>query len=105
MFFLFYFSVFIVAYTYILYPLILRITVQKQKPRPAFETTLTVIIPAYNEIECIADKISNTLAACSNLPAQIILVTNGSTDGTENYSNPFVTNIHSKERKRLPPAN
>ncbi|WP_232344285.1 bifunctional polysaccharide deacetylase/glycosyltransferase family 2 protein [Actinoplanes awajinensis] len=47
---------------------------------PAFTEPVTVIVPAYNEKECIADTLGSLVA--STHPVRIIVVDDGSTDGT-----------------------
>ncbi|GAA2709677.1 bifunctional polysaccharide deacetylase/glycosyltransferase family 2 protein [Actinoplanes palleronii] len=47
---------------------------------PVFTEPVTVIVPAYNEKECIADTLGSLVA--STHPVRIIVVDDGSTDGT-----------------------
>ena len=57
--------------------------------RPPRNTTkvcpVTVIVPAYNEADCIADTI-NSLLTQSLSPQEIIVVDDGSTDNTARIS-------------------
>ncbi|BCY13479.1 bi-functional transferase/deacetylase [Actinoplanes sp. L3-i22] len=47
---------------------------------PAYTKPVTVVVPAYNEKECIADTVRSL--AASTHPIRIIVVDDGSTDGT-----------------------
>ncbi|MFI1994990.1 bifunctional polysaccharide deacetylase/glycosyltransferase family 2 protein [Actinoplanes sp. NPDC020271] len=47
---------------------------------PAYTEPVTVVVPAYNEKECIADTVRSL--AASTHPIRIIVVDDGSTDGT-----------------------
>ncbi|MFC3740597.1 bifunctional polysaccharide deacetylase/glycosyltransferase family 2 protein [Paractinoplanes deccanensis] len=47
---------------------------------PPYEKPVTVVVPAYNEKECIADTVRSL--AASTHPIRIIVVDDGSTDGT-----------------------
>jgi cellulose synthase/poly-beta-1,6-N-acetylglucosamine synthase-like glycosyltransferase/peptidoglycan/xylan/chitin deacetylase (PgdA/CDA1 family) len=57
---------------------------QRADPRfswgPPVTAPVSVVVPAYNERECIADTIASLLA--SDHPIEIIVVDDGSTDGT-----------------------
>ncbi len=67
-----------------------------------FRAPLTIIIPAYNEIQIISEKINNTIAALKNFNGgQIILITDGSTDGSAalNFTQPNILHLHEAERK------
>ncbi|GAA4983604.1 hypothetical protein GCM10025734_05890 [Kitasatospora paranensis] len=59
---------------------------------PPFTEPVTVLVPAYNERECIANTL-NSLAA-SDYPIEVIVIDDGSTDGTadivERMDLPFV---------------
>jgi cellulose synthase/poly-beta-1,6-N-acetylglucosamine synthase-like glycosyltransferase len=96
---LFWGSIAFVAYSYILYPLLLRILAPlfgtDVKHGPQELPTLAVLVPAYNEEAVIGRKIANILA--SNYPAERISVWVGSdcsSDGTnaivQNYGDPRV---------------
>lgn len=80
-------SVFLVAYPYVIYPLLIAI-LGKFRPRrvrrAAQQPTVTILIPAYNEVNFIAATIQNKLD--QGYPAdklEIIVVSDGSTDGTD----------------------
>ena len=76
----------VVAYPYVIYPclswLISRF-VRSKKYGP-FYPSVTILIAAYNEIDCIRQKLNNTydLEYPSAL-LQVVVVTDGSTDGTD----------------------
>jgi biofilm PGA synthesis N-glycosyltransferase PgaC len=85
----FYTSIAIITYTYIGYGLVLFIAMllrkmfSKPKQTGVFTPALTIVVTAYNEINCIEEKIKNTLAL--NYPQEfknIIFITDGSDDGT-----------------------
>lgn len=68
----------------------------------AFDVPVSVIIPAYNEAGVIDEKIKNTLHTLSKFKNfQIILITDGSNDGSEtlNFSDPHIHHLHASERK------
>lgn len=83
----FWMSIFLVVYPYLIYPLsiwllgLMRpcpVNAQPQLPK------LTILIPAYNEVDCIGATIQNKLS--QGYPSdklQIIVVSDGSTDGTD----------------------
>ncbi|MCC6748429.1 MAG: glycosyltransferase family 2 protein [Deltaproteobacteria bacterium] len=79
----------VVAYTYAGYPLLINV-LSRLRPRPssealdAFEPVVTVVLAARNEEARLAGKLENLLAL--DYPAekrQIIVVSDGSTDGTD----------------------
>jgi cellulose synthase/poly-beta-1,6-N-acetylglucosamine synthase-like glycosyltransferase len=83
---LFWFSAFLILYTYIGYPLLIALLAKAwQKREEFFETSpqITVLIPAYNEEKYIAEKLENTLQL--DYPRdklQILVAADGSSDGT-----------------------
>lgn len=109
---LFYLSVGIIGYTYVGYPLIAMLMSKVKKMvnkeqlihwvDSSVLPTVTIIIAAYNERESIGAKIQNTLSL--DYPSQkrkIIVVTDGSTDGTEKIVAQFpeVQLLHQSERQ------
>lgn len=94
----------LVAYPYVLYPclsfLMSRFKVEK-KYLPYYPS-VTVVIAAYNEIDCIREKLANTHAL--DYPSalfKIIVVTDGSTDGTAELvsKDKSILHLHHAERK------
>ena len=88
---LFWISLFIIFYTYIGYGLILFFMVrvlrwlrlEEKKITELFTPSLALIVAAYNEADCIEEKIKNSLSL--QYPGDkihFIFVTDGSTDGT-----------------------
>lgn len=96
----------LIGYAYIGYPLIAYCMgrVKSRKSLVATQTytpSVTLIIAAYNEKDCIVEKINNTLAL--NYPKEqlrVIIVTDGSTDGTNEIvaSYPKITLLHNPIR-------
>lgn len=98
----------LVVYTYIGYAVLIYlfnrirkksigINDQSIKDWPA----ITVIIPAYNEVAVLPQKIENTLA--SDYPSDllnIIVITDGSNDGSEflTFHDPRITHLHQPHR-------
>lgn len=80
-------SVFLVVYPYLFYPALVLL-LAGLRPRPVqarpLEASVTILIPAYNEAECIGSTIQNKLD--QDYPReklQILVVSDGSTDGTD----------------------
>lgn len=76
----------LIAYPYAIYPclsfLISRFSIRRESP--PFLPSVTVLIAAYNEIDCIKQKLENSYGL--DYPADIfkvVVVTDGSTDGTD----------------------
>lgn len=97
---IFWIALFLLFYSYVGYGLVLYIFVgikkwiQSNKARKAFLLKplpeVTLIVPAYNEGACIAQKLHNSLQL--NYPArklQLMFVTEGSTDGTTEFLNEY----------------
>lgn len=64
--------------------------------------TVCIVIPAFNEISCLAQKVSNTLAL--DYPTEklhIIVITDGSSDGSENltWADPRIQVLHQPRRE------
>ena len=91
----FWFIIFLVFYTYIGYGIVVWVLVKIKnlfkKPGPkyienAYEPKVTLVIPAYNEMSCIEEKLRNTYAI--DYPQdklEVLFVTEGSTDGTTEW--------------------
>lgn len=86
-------SVFLVAYPYVVYPLLIGL-LGLVRPRPVRKTpclpSVTILIPAYNEADCIEATVRNKLEL--DYPAdrlQIIVVSDGSDDGTDDIVKGF----------------
>ena len=108
---IFWCSLFLVCYSYVGYGILLYIVIKLRrlflKPRhitegPSFTPEVTLMVAAYNEEAFIREKIANTLSL--NYPAdkvQIIFVTDGSSDDTNNIirSYPQITLLYEPERR------
>jgi len=108
---IFWSSLFLVFYTYIGYGLLLYIVIKIKrilsKPQhigelQSFTPDVTLMVAAYNEASFIREKIENTLSL--HYPAdkvQIIFVTDGSSDDTNNIirSYPRITLLYEPERR------
>ena len=77
----------LIVYPYLIYPVVIALIGQLH-PQPVRRApqlpSMSILIPAYNEIECIDATIQNKLQ--QNYPSdklQIIVVSDGSTDGTD----------------------
>ncbi len=97
----------IVAYTHVGYALIIAL-LARWRARPVLKgditPTVTMLVAAYNEEDCIASKIENTLAL--DYPAdklELAIVTDGSTDRTPeivaSYAERGVRLFHQPERR------
>jgi biofilm PGA synthesis N-glycosyltransferase PgaC len=97
----------ILFYTYFGYGLLAAIVGLFRKrtiynPADGFQTSLTIIIPAYNEAGILQDKIHNTFKALQNFQNfQVILITDGSNDGSDllKFTHPHILHLHEAERK------
>jgi cellulose synthase/poly-beta-1,6-N-acetylglucosamine synthase-like glycosyltransferase len=76
-----------IIYVYVGYPLLILL-ISKLRPRPVSKSpitpSVTILIAAYNEADCIAATIENKLAL--DYPKdkiEIIVISDGSTDGTD----------------------
>ena len=86
--FLFWVSAMVLVYVYFGYPMIIFILSQLWYKHPRYSDEnlppVSFVIPAYNEAEVIADKINNTLSLkYPKDKLEIIVVSDGSTDGTD----------------------
>ena len=84
---LFFAAVIGVAYVYFGYPLVVLI-LSMARPRPVYRKTITpsvtLLIAAYNEAECIAATIENKLGLdYPREKLEIIVISDGSTDNTD----------------------
>ncbi len=107
---LFWFLLFAATYSYFLYPAILLVLPRGRQraaaplSQQAFEPTVTVILPAFNEEARIADKLDNTLALdYPGQKLQIIVASDASTDRTDDivasYADRGVTLLRSSARR------
>lgn len=91
---IFWISISIIIYTYLLYPLILHLlSISRPKPlrKLQYEPFVTIIIAAYNEEANISSKLNNTLALdYPREKMEIIVASDGSTDGTDGIVSSFV---------------
>lgn len=106
---IFWILIFIIAYSYIgygilLYGLVLvkRLFSGQRNPTKAFQPHVTVLVAAYNEESCIAEKIENTLRL--DYPAdkiEFVFVTDGSSDSTPDIVKRFpqVRLLHQPQRQ------
>jgi len=109
--FLFWFSLFIVFYSYIGYGLLIYFLVRMKRvfskknapgPLPDFEPEVSLIISAYNEEDFIEKKILNSLEL--DYPAEklsLLMITDGSNDKTANIirNYPQIELLHQDERR------
>jgi len=109
---IFWFSLFVIFYSYIGYGILLYILVRLKKifnPRHVlpgalayFEPEITLVVSAFNEEDFIREKIENTFAL--NYPGeklQVIFVTDGSTDSTPQIIGGYssIRLLHQPERR------
>lgn len=75
-----------VLYTYVAYPLWIGFLALRaprgETPEPLCWPALAVLVPAYNEGRCIAEKINNILASDYPAPLRIVVVCDGQGDDT-----------------------
>ena len=87
---LFYISAFLLLYAYVLYPALLFALSASQHRRDDSDDdsagnpapSLSIIVAAYNEERCIGDKIENFLTCRYSGDAELIVVSDGSSDRT-----------------------
>ena len=86
-----------VCYTYVLYPallLILRLLIRRPVRKRPIEPSVSIVVPAHNEADVIADKIRNVLSL--DYPSdklELVVVSDGSTDGTTEIVQKFADGI------------
>ncbi|CAN5386450.1 glycosyltransferase family 2 protein [soil metagenome] len=86
-------SIGLVLYTYLGYGLVVWGLIQLRPKRPAvadisdeFTPDVTLIVPAYNEADCLPAKVANSLGQLyPRERIQYLFVTEGSTDGSDDY--------------------
>lgn len=87
----------LVLYTYLGYGLVVWALIRLRPRRPAaapasdeFTPDVTLIVPAYNELGCLPAKVTNSLGQVyPREHIQHLFVTEGSTDGSDNYLQTF----------------
>jgi cellulose synthase/poly-beta-1,6-N-acetylglucosamine synthase-like glycosyltransferase len=94
---LFWVTLFLIVYSYLFYPLLLKLLVKPQEIKMEMPTDLPsvdVIIAAYNEESCIKERIENALAQDYPGKVQVLVASDGSEDNTgkiiESFSDPRV---------------
>ncbi len=108
--FIFFFSIIVVIYGYIAYPLILMLInflTNGKKDKLDVESLadlpeVTIIIPAYNEAEYLEEKILNTISLnYESAKKAIIVITDGSDDHSKSVIEKFpnVIYMHKDQRK------
>jgi cellulose synthase/poly-beta-1,6-N-acetylglucosamine synthase-like glycosyltransferase len=86
-------SVFLIIYPYLGYPVLVLVgglIWPRRIRRQPREAAVTILIPAYNEADCIGETIQNKLN--QNYPndkLQVIVISDGSTDGTDDIARGF----------------
>jgi poly-beta-1,6-N-acetyl-D-glucosamine synthase len=101
---LFWLSLAVVFYTYVGYAAVVGLWARlvRRAPQPAmFEPDVTLVVPAYNEADVLADKVRNCLAL--NYPAdklRLLFITDGSNDnsGAVLAQFPEVQHLHQAAR-------
>ena len=107
--FFFWFAVFVIFYAYIGYGILLYLLVKIKrilKPRKEvyikdFEPAVSFIVPCYNEVGVVEEKIKNCLSL--DYPSEklkIIFITDGSNDGTPEVINKYKEVLLLHEAKR-----
>src|SRR5215207_1955482 len=105
---IFWISLILIFYTYIGYGLILYSLIllkrlfKKSGYPPISSPTITLIVPAYNEITCISEKVENSFHL--DYPTdklKFLFVSEGSTDGTSEYlaTVPRIVLINGSQRR------
>jgi cellulose synthase/poly-beta-1,6-N-acetylglucosamine synthase-like glycosyltransferase len=90
---LFWLSLFLIFYPYIVYPALVLLwgaLRPREVRRAVIEPTVTILVPAYNEADCIANTVSRLIE--QDYPRerlQILVVSDGSDDGTDDIVRGF----------------
>lgn len=90
----FWVSIFLLVYPYLVYPLLIAL-LGIVRPRPVrkqngYQPNVTVLIPAYNEADCIEATLRNMLRQTyPKNKLQIMVVSDGSDDGTDDIVRRF----------------
>ena len=104
---LFYISAFLLLYAYVLYPALLFALSGSQARRDDSDgervaaPSLSVIVAAYNEERCIAQKIENFLSCRYSGDAELIVVSDGSTDRTAEIAESMAAGSAASGRVRV----
>lgn len=87
----FYVSLALLIYAYVVFPAAMAVVILFERRRfRSYEPSIAVLVPARNEVSCIARKIENTLAVeYPGSKLSVIVASNGSTDGTEAVASRF----------------
>jgi glycosyltransferase involved in cell wall biosynthesis len=106
---LFWMSVACVVYTYLGYPLIVALAARLRPARGDFSTpdpapAVSVVLAAHNEESCIGPRIRELVQLVAGWPAggEIIVVSDGSTDGTVAEAQAAATAAHLATGGRIP---
>ncbi|MBN8821480.1 MULTISPECIES: glycosyltransferase family 2 protein [unclassified Spirosoma] len=83
----------LVVYTYLGYGLLVWLLIRLRPQRPPvaslseeYMPDVTLIVPAYNELDCLPAKVANSLGqSYPREHIQFLFVTEGSTDGSDDY--------------------
>ena len=99
----------LIFYSYLGYGLLLYWLIRQKRarqgrptpPQPKVWPTVTLLVAAYNEADCIAEKIENSLSLIYPGNLQLLFVTDGSDDGTPDVVRryPQVRLLHQPERR------
>ena len=110
---LFWASLILIVYAYLGYGLLMAVLAQTGRTRPVTDLadadlpTVTVVVPAYNELTALPAKLANCRAL--DYPRhrlKLLFVTDGSTDGSDGFlrAQPDVTVLHDPRRLGKPAA-
>lgn len=99
----------LIVYSYLGYGLLLYLLIRRKRarqgrptpPQPEVWPAVTLLVAAYNEADCIAAKIENSLALTYSGELHLLFVTDGSDDGTPTVvrRHPGVRLLHQPERR------